>query len=91
VSDSKGPVAGAMVVLLPESGNESEATSTDPGGHYSLRHLRPGKYRLVAGGDEAMTMNRSALDEYEDLVATVELHAGDKIIQDLKQIPAGKL
>jgi protocatechuate 3,4-dioxygenase beta subunit len=91
VSDSKGPVADAMVVLLAESGNESEAMSTDPGGHYSLKHLRPGKYRLVAGGDEAMMMNRGALEEYEDFVATVELHAGDKITQDLKQIPAGKL
>jgi hypothetical protein len=92
VSDSKGPVRSAMVMLMQDGSNDSEATNTDPNGRYLLPHLRPGKYKLLAGSEGAESMmNSRALEEYEEMVATVELHAGDKITQDLAQIPPGKL
>jgi hypothetical protein len=79
-------------MLMQDGSNDSEGTSTDANGHYTLPHLRPGKYKLLAGGEGAESMmNSRALEEYEDMVATVELHAGDKITQDLTQIPPGKL
>lgn len=82
VSDSNGPVANAVAVL---GGNTF--VHTDSSGHYSFSSLRPGTYKLLAGGEEL----DEDLEEFEDAIVTVEVHAGDKITQDLEMTTPGKL
>jgi hypothetical protein len=93
VSDSKGPVAQATVQLMLDGMDNALETQTDANGHYSLAGLRPGRYRLVSTSENTpeMTMDNAALDDYDEgVVATVELRAGDKASQDLKQVPPPK-
>ena len=86
VSNSAGPVAGATVMLIEERG--ANGATTDSSGHYSIEHIVPGKYQLVASDERARELwGRSFdLDDYKDGLVSVEVHAGDKITQDLKQI-----
>jgi hypothetical protein len=51
VRDSKGPVAGAMVLVMRDAGGFSSSTVTDAGGRYLLPGLRPGTYKLLAADD----------------------------------------
>ena len=88
VSDAKGPAAGAMVGLLPQRNGVSSGAITDDAGKYSFTGLPPGKYRLRAGNEsdmELMTAPGIEPEDDEDLFATVELRAGDKITLDLKK------
>jgi hypothetical protein len=90
VSDSKGPVSGAMVALMRD--HFSREVSTDANGRYSLPDVHPGTYQLVAGDERVRDLWRDsdALDDYNDAIVTVEIHAAEKVTQDLK-IAAAKL
>jgi hypothetical protein len=84
VTDASGPASGATVIV---GGNIF--IPTDAKGHYELKSLRPGTYKLLSSNTSEMTP-----EEFDDRAAdivTVELHAGDKITQDLKLSPVGKL
>ncbi len=91
VSDSKGPVGGATVALMRD--HWSSETTTDANGHYSMSDVRPGTYRLVAGDERLRNLWRDndVLEDYKDVLVTVEVHGGDKITQDLKLSAAEKL
>jgi hypothetical protein len=91
VSDSKGPVSGAMVALMRD--HFSREVSTDANGRYSLPDVHPGTYKLVAGDERVRDLWRDsdALADYKDVLVTVELHAGEMVTQDLKLSSAGKL
>jgi protocatechuate 3,4-dioxygenase beta subunit len=86
VSDSNGPVGG-VVVLRTEVGGSS-VVDADSQGRYTIKNVRPGTYKLIAG--DGRLSDRSddpdLLDDYKDGVVTLEVHAGDKITRDLKQI-----
>ena len=86
VSDDKGPVGGAQVSLFAEGRDFSPIRTCDPAGHYEFPHLPPGKYRLMAAaGKLAETVNRNDLwDDYSGQFAAVDIHAGDRLTQDLK-------
>jgi hypothetical protein len=86
VSDANGPVAGAFVEFVQDRFNTG--VQTDASGHYSLANVSPGTYHLLAG-DERLNRDFLGVDDLEDYkegLVTVEVHAGDKITQDLKQI-----
>jgi hypothetical protein len=92
VSDSKGPVPGASVILVPAEGVPSfRITPVDANSAYKFTQIPPGKYRLAAVEDPTAAMaNRGAgMDDYEDSIENLDLRAGDKITKDLKQRPPG--
>jgi hypothetical protein len=81
VSDSDGPVAGAMVEIAQDESSFFLGMVTDSSGKYSRTGLRPGKYKLLAVDEKTVNMQ-----DYDDLFEAVELHAGDKVTKDLNQI-----
>jgi Carboxypeptidase regulatory-like domain len=87
-TNSKGPMAQAPVALVPESGGHQEflTTSTDREGKYSFDHIPPGKYRVVVMDENfpASARNGYGLEDYADVMASVELHPGDHVTRDLK-------
>jgi hypothetical protein len=87
VQDGKGPVEGARVALLAEEadpGIPPTLTTAGPGGVYRFQGLAPARYRLAAIEDNDQLMWNS-VEDYEDILVTVDLHAGDKATQDLKR------
>lgn len=46
IDDPSGPIFGAQVVAINEKGLAVASALTDSGGHYDLRGLPPGKYRI---------------------------------------------
>jgi protocatechuate 3,4-dioxygenase beta subunit len=91
VSDANGPVSGALVMAIQRGSPRVE--QCDASGHYVLKNLLPGTYRLLAGDERVQELwqGDDALADYKEAVATVQVHAGDKITQDLKPMAAGKL
>jgi hypothetical protein len=88
VSDSKGPVASATVVLgLVEDQSNIRLERTDAGGAYKFSGLAPGKYKLVLVEEEDMTRGFGAqgLEDYDDVGEKLDLSAGDKVTKDLKR------
>jgi len=76
---------------MPVDGSDvSEGTTADSTGHYFLPNLRPGKYKLLAGGESIEGAMRAGFAEDDDRFVVVELHLGDNVTQDLKAIPAAK-
>jgi hypothetical protein len=87
VEDGKGPVEGARVALMLEdadSGAQPAMTIAGPGGIYRFQSLTPGRYRVAAIEDNDELMWNS-VEDYEDIMATVDLHAGEKATRDLKR------
>jgi hypothetical protein len=85
VSDSSGPVKDAPVALVPvEDPADVRIVHADAAGAYKFR-VAPGKYRLAAVDDDAMTWGFQGpeLDDYDP--ETIDLSAGDKIAKDLAQ------
>ena len=90
VSDSQGPTGGGFVELH-YIGGATEVATVDSAGRFSFPKIGPGKYRLIAGDERVRERrNLDLLEDYEDFVVTVNVHAGDKITQDLKVIPPEK-
>jgi hypothetical protein len=91
VSDSDGPVAGAIVMRFQD--RISVVVTADANGRYTMRDIRPGTYKLLAADERVKDLWRddSELEDYENGMVTVKLHAGDKITQDLKLTPVSKL
>jgi hypothetical protein len=94
-SDSKGPAAGAMVLLAPEPDGRQFFSVGVAGqdGTYTISNIPPGKYRLLVRDDD---LNLSAarmgngLEDYADVMVSVEIHAGDNVTKDLKARATGK-
>jgi hypothetical protein len=80
-----------MVLLMRDAGGFSSSTVTDAGGRYLLPGLRPGTYKLLAADDRTgallLSLGIEDMGDYAGAVATVDLHAGDKVTKDLKQRP----
>ena len=88
VNDASGPVAGAHVVMVPESGGRQyvRTASTGPDGTYSFTGVPPGKFKLAATDDSFLNpMQPEALDDYQEVAESVDLRPGDKLTKDLKR------
>jgi Carboxypeptidase regulatory-like domain len=90
VTDSSGPIAGVQVALLqPEAaGNLNlHLGKTDASGAYSISGVPPGKYKLLAPGDDTLRAieRGQGIEDSEDTAESLDLQAGDKIAKDLKQ------
>jgi hypothetical protein len=92
VSDPKDqPATSASVVLIPEQRDNHmmyELANTDQNGHFTIKGVMPGKYKLFAfdrveyGQDE----DADFLKQFEEKGEAVEVNAGDKTSKDLKLI-----
>jgi hypothetical protein len=98
VQDSKGPAANLMVVLLPADRDADgdfddeemefgmqKFVGTAGDGTYSIDHLPPGTYRLVAVPENEMDVRGNQVIGYEDQTETVTVGPKDKITKDLKR------
>jgi hypothetical protein len=89
VTDSEGPASGVAVALLAERPDGGfmpfNMGSTDKDGRYRFQNVTPGRYGVLAGGNDAISqVQRSQdADDYKDIVEVVEVHAGDKLTQNL--------
>jgi hypothetical protein len=87
VSDSKGPVTDAPVVLAPvEDPSNFQVRRSDSTGAYKFR-TPPGKYKLAAVDEDAIggAVRSEILEDYEGVTESLDLSAGDKITKDLAQ------
>jgi hypothetical protein len=83
VSDTKGRVAGATLVLEDvEDPRDIQLRQTDSTGTYKFR-VPPGSYKLAVIDEEAMFSGFEGpdLEDYEP--ESLELNAGDKVTKDL--------
>jgi len=90
VSDAGGPVAGAQVALMRDdyvSTGDTSFAMADASGSYTFKMVRPGKYRIAATDDNDNAPRAGNLDDYEDVVAQVEVQPKDKLTKDLKRHP----
>jgi hypothetical protein len=87
VTDNNGAAAGARVVLVFEGEGAPRVTTADPGGSYTFNGVAPGTYKLVAvaDADRDYVEQSGRLDDYEDLMESVEIHHGEKVSHDLKR------
>lgn len=89
VSDEKSSSQGTHVVLVSDSGDGllPRQTPVGAGGAYSFGNVAPGKYRLVAvpDADSNYIAQGGRLDDYEDLMEPLEVHAGEKVTRDLRR------
>ena len=84
VSDSKGPVQNAYVMLVSQEDPSVTQSTQSDSGTYKFR-VPPGKYKLAAVGEDGLAwgMQGPDLEDYE--VETVDLSAGDKVTKDLRR------
>jgi large repetitive protein len=85
VSDGNGPVANARLALSVYDDERSTVTfaTADATGNYRFGNLPPGKYRLAAIDDGDAAAAKGVLEDYQDVLAEVEIHASDRVIQNL--------
>jgi hypothetical protein len=87
VADSGGPASGVPVALLLDAPGirVQLSTVTDKDGVYRFQSVTPGKYWLLAAGDDIISQIRRSedADEFKDIVEVIEVHAGDKLTQNL--------
>ena len=90
VSDDKGPVAGARVVVRDTANrNITGGAMSAADGAYSIKNLPPGKYKLmVLDESEANLMTTEAnLDDFDDRAETLEIRPKETLARDLKLRP----
>lgn len=98
VVDSKNqPFSGATVALVPDEARRSRqdlfrSASTDQYGHFTLRGIPPGAYKVLAWEaiDPGAYLDPDFIKAYEDLGKTLQLGAGDHATPELKVIPSAK-
>ncbi len=91
------PYTGAQVVLVPEESKRSRQElfrtgTTDQYGHFVLRGIPPGTYKLFAWEaiDPGAYMDPEFLKSYEDQGKTVQLGPGERSSSELKVISSAK-
>ncbi|MCU1235270.1 MAG: carboxypeptidase regulatory-like protein [Candidatus Solibacter sp.] len=88
VFEGDNPAAGARIALLRDdfvSLGDVTFTMTDGVGAYRIDKVRPGKYRIAAVEENDNGPRAGNLDDYEDILARVEVGARDKVTKDLKR------
>ncbi len=93
VTDGDNPVAGARIALVRDDfvslGDLTTAT-TDASGSYAIGNVRPGKYRIAVVEDNDNAPRSGNLDDYEDILARIDVRPGDKLTKDLRRHPPVK-
>jgi hypothetical protein len=88
VRNDAGPAAYARIAMLPELGSfrsDPIVLSADSQGTYSFDYIAPGKYSIMAldaGANHARALQYH-LGDYQDIIQAIEIHPGDKLVQDL--------
>lgn len=90
VSDDKGPVANARVMLVGDDQNMRAMISADRSGVYRFGGLAPGSYKVLALDGDEYPNPADDLDDYGDALASVDLHAGDRATRDIKKRTSGQ-
>lgn len=87
------PVAGVWVVAIPEEAKSKQhrlfkSETTDQFGHFSLRGLAPGKYKLFSwdGAERGVWEDEDFVKPFEEKGVTVEVLDGDRKAADLSLI-----
>jgi len=95
VNDKNEPIANAVVVAVPEAkyrkqGNRYQRVTTDQGGRFNMRGLRPGEYKLFAWEflEDDDFFDAEYLKSYEDRGITIHLEKSGQQSTSLKVIPA---
>jgi hypothetical protein len=88
VSGSPDPAQGLQVVLVRPMENgrpDIKVVTTGAGGTYKFAGIPPGKYKLLVVEDDTLSaiLRHPGMDDDEDAVESLDLHAGDKITKDL--------
>jgi hypothetical protein len=90
VRDAAGPAAYSRVAMLPERESlriDPFVLTADSQGVYIFPCVAPGRYRIMAldaGAMEARGL-RYHLDEYQDVLQTVTIRPGKKLIRNLRR------
>jgi hypothetical protein len=90
------PVKGNLVVAIPDQGRDRpelyRTAQTDPNGHYTLRGIPPGSYKVFSW--EALETNayydKDVLAQYEGQGKPIRIQESSKETADLKLIAAPK-
>jgi protocatechuate 3,4-dioxygenase beta subunit len=94
VSDTKGPVGGAHVVIAGdwlERGSTRQAVTKDDG-TYSIPGVAPGKYRIFAVEDGDLDQLQMGLELFDDVAEKIEIRDNETVNKDLKKpAPAAML
>jgi Carboxypeptidase regulatory-like domain len=95
VSNAHMPANGAAVVLVPQGSRKgldrfSRRSITDQSGHFSMKSVIPGDYRILAfeGVDRTLLMDPDFLQRFEDQGESMHLQEGDSLNVSLDAIPA---
>jgi hypothetical protein len=92
VKDAKGRTAtGGVVVLAPKNRKRNDLFSNsalDQNGTYSIRNIRPGRYKIFAFDDAESGSYEDAewLKSYEEKGESIELKESENATKDLKLI-----
>ena len=85
------PAVGAWAVAIPEKKTRraSYSSNTDQYGHFEVRGLPPGKYKLFswAGLQQGTWEEPEFLKQYEAKATIIEVNEGDTKTAELKLIP----
>ena len=83
----------ATVTLVPTGSHRSrpfhKSITTDAAGHFTIRGIAPGSYKLFAWDKvdtNAVIYDPEFLRPYEVLGETIEVHSGEKKVLELKLI-----
>jgi hypothetical protein len=89
VHDDRGNAAEARVILARDRGEDaifaSQSVRTKADGGYSFAKVPPGSYKLLAvpEDDADLVLQGYGLAEYNDVMNSVEIHAGETVALDL--------
>jgi hypothetical protein len=94
VTDSKGPYAGARVVVR-DTGNRNITQGAMSGvdGTYSIKNLPPGKYKLLVldEGETNLMTSEANLDDFDDRAENLEIRPKDTLTRDLRlRVPTAR-
>jgi len=90
------PQAGIQVVLIPDENRDRgelyKNATTDPSGHFTMRGIPPGNYKLFAWEaiESYSFYDREVLSKYESQGKAVHISEGAKEPIEMKIIPAPK-
>jgi hypothetical protein len=90
VHDDVGNAAESRVILARDRGEDAifafQSFKTKADGTYSFPNVPPGSYKLLAvpEDDADLVLQRYGLTEYNDVMNSVEINAGDKVPLDLE-------
>jgi len=95
VRDELEKPTGSLVMLVEDPADLAVTpryASVVGDGTYSFTNVPPGSYRIVATQrNDMMTVQRpGGLIDYEDLMESLELHAGEKLTKDLNRRTPGE-